>query len=66
MFEACNQLQLDMEVYSEECGVGFEEHFIFIDGELIIDECVDIVEKYNEETMEYERYGGFGDWDFEI
>lgn len=66
LFEACKQLGLDMEVYSEECGFGFQEHYLFIDGELVKDECVDYSEKYNEETKEYESSGGFDDWDFEI
>lgn len=66
LFEACKQLELDMEVYSEECGCGFQEHFKFIEGELVIDECVDYIEVYNEETDEYESSGGFDSWDFEI
>ena len=66
LFEACKQLGLDMEVYSEECGFGFQEHYLFIDGELVKDECVDYSEEYNEETEEYESSGGFDDWDFEI
>lgn len=28
-----------MEVYSEECGFGFQEHYAFADGDLICDEC---------------------------
>lgn len=66
LFEACKQLGLDMEVYSEECGCGFQEHYLFIDGELVEEECVDYSEEYNEETEEYESSGGFDDWDFEI
>ena len=66
LFEACERLDLDMEVYSEECGIGFQEHFLFVDGELLADECVDYTEVYNEETDEYEPEGGFDDWDFEI
>jgi uracil-DNA glycosylase family 4 len=66
LFEACKQLELDMEVYSEECGCGFQEHYLFIDGELVAEECVDYSEEYNEETEEYESSGGFDDWDFEI
>ena len=66
LFEACKQLGLDMEVYSEECGCGFQEHYLFIDGELVEEECVDYSEEYNEETEEFESSGGFDDWDFEI
>ena len=65
LYEACEQLQLDMEVYSEECGCGFQEHYVFIDGNLVTEECVDYTEEYNEETDEYESSGGFV-WDFEI
>lgn len=65
LFEACEQLQLDMEVYSEEAGIGFQEHYVFIDGNLVAEECVDYTEEYNEETDEYESSGGFV-WGFEI
>lgn len=44
LFEACEQLKLDMEVYSEECGCGFQEHLMFIDGKIVADECVDYQE----------------------
>ena len=51
LYEACEQLQLDMEVYSEECGCGFQEHYVFIDGNLVTEECVDYTEY---ELDEYE------------
>lgn len=35
------RLHLDIEVYSSEYGVGFEEHFVVSDGNVIVDECVD-------------------------
>lgn len=35
------RLNLDIEVYSEECGMCFQEHLIVRDGELTTDECVD-------------------------
>ena len=41
LFEACKKWNLDMEVYSEECGCCFQEHFVFIDGDLVCDECVE-------------------------
>ncbi len=65
LFEACEQLNLAMEVYSEEAGNGFQEHYLFDEGQLMIDETVDYTEEYNEETDEYETSGGFV-WDFEI
>ena len=65
LFEACEQLKLAMEVYSEECGEAFQEHYLFDEGQLMIDEVVEYTEEYNEETDEYESSGGFV-WDFEI
>lgn len=44
LFEACKKWNLNMEVYSEECGFEFQEHYIFADGDLICDECVDYYE----------------------
>ena len=38
------RLHLAIEVYSEECGMCFQEHYLFDDGKTIISECVD----YNE------------------
>lgn len=66
LFEACEQLNLDMECYSEESGCGFQEHYLFVDGELIEDECVDYSEEYDEEKDEWISTGGFEEWDFEI
>lgn len=65
LYEACEQLQLDMEVYSEEPGCGFQEHYVFVDGQLVTEETTDYTEEYNEETDEWESSGGF-EWDFEI
>ena len=65
LYEACEQLQLDMEVYSEEPGCGFQEHYVFVDGQLVTEETADYTEEYNEETDEWESSGGFV-WDFEI
>ena len=66
LFEACEQLELAMEVYSEELGDGFHEHYLFDEGQLMISEIVEYTEEYNEETEEYESSGGFDCWDFEI
>ena len=35
------RLNLDIEAFSEECGLEFQEHFLFLKGETIIEECVD-------------------------
>jgi hypothetical protein len=66
LYEACKELDLDMEVYSEEPGCEFQEHYLFVDGELEVSETEHYEEEYNEETGDYESIGGFGDWDFEI
>lgn len=66
LFEACKQLNLDMECYSEECGCEFQEHYLFKDGELLKDECVDYQEVYDEDSEDYFSIGGFDSWDFSI
>jgi hypothetical protein len=35
------RLNLDIEVYSDECGMCFQEHYIITNGEIVCDECVD-------------------------
>lgn len=35
------RLNLSIEVFSEECGCCFQEHYTVIDGKIIEDECVD-------------------------
>ena len=66
LFEACEQLELDMECYSEECGCEFQEHYLFVNRELLKDECVDYSEEYDEESDEWISTGGFEEWAFEI
>lgn len=44
LWEACEKWNLDMEVYSEECGCCFQEHYVFIDGNIICDDCIDYYE----------------------
>lgn len=34
--------KLSVEVYTEEPGVGFAEHYLWTDGELMVDRCVDL------------------------
>lgn len=46
LFEACKKWNLDMEVYSEEGGCCFQEHYVVVNGDLICDECVDWQEYY--------------------
>ena len=48
------RLNLDIEVYSEECGCCFQEHYIIKQGEMVCDECVDweCYDIYDYETKE--------------
>ena len=49
LFEACKKWNLDMEVYSEECGCCFQEHYVVVNGDTICDECVDYYEYWLDE-----------------
>ena len=40
------RLGLDIEVFSEECGMCFQEHYVILNGKLIVDECEDWNEYY--------------------
>lgn len=46
--------QLDAELYSEEDGVGFEEHYKWEKGILVIDKCCDLVEFHIDDIMDDE------------
>ena len=54
LFEACREWNLDMEVYSEEPGCEFQEHYICLKGDVVCDECVEYHEYdiYEYETKE--------------
>ena len=41
LFEACKKWNLSMEVYSEESGCCFQEHYVCVNGDVLIDDCVD-------------------------
>ena len=43
------KLNLEIEVYSEESGCCFQEHYIIINGDIECDECVDWTEIWVEE-----------------
>ena len=49
------KLGLDIEVYSEEGGMCFQEHYIIIKGEMVRDECVDWQEFWVEEFETKEK-----------
>ncbi len=46
LWEACEKWSLDMEVYSEEGGCCFQEHFVSIEGDIVCEECVEWSEYY--------------------
>lgn len=41
-------LHLNIEIVSEEGGIGFQEHYVIIDGELEVEQCTDWFEPYFE------------------
>jgi hypothetical protein len=65
LFEACEEYHVNMEVYSEESGCGFSEHYSYNDGE-ILDECVNFSEECDEDTGEWTTSGGFPEWAFDV
>lgn len=59
------EFELDIEIFSEEGGCGFMEHYLINNGEIIIDDCIDYHEDYDEETDEYTPVGGLA-WEYAI
>ena len=60
----CEKLKIGMEVWSQEPGVGFEEHYIVhADGKIIVNDCEDWHEIWEDEDGEEldqpEEEGGF-------
>lgn len=66
LLEISKTYNVDIEVYSEEPGLCFQEHYVIRNGCLEVEEEVPYYENYNEETGEYESEGGFGSWEFSI
>ena len=58
-------LNLDIEIFSEETGVCFQEHYNVTNGNIIINDEVHIIVDFDEETQEDNIQGGF-DWKFNI
>jgi len=50
------QLNLEIEVYSEEPGMDFQEHYYVANGEEIVDDCVDFAIQYFENQQELDEY----------
>lgn len=65
LVELSKELDLEIEVFSEEPGCGFMEHYIIKNGELIVNKCHEYEEVYDEKTEEYTSIGGI-DWDYTI
>lgn len=63
------RLNLKIEVYSEEPGCGFMEHYLIDNGEILIEDCVDYEEVLDEEgieTGEIKIIGGFENRNYNI
>lgn len=52
------RLQLDIEIFSEEPGMGFTEHYRVINGQVIVYEC----ENYSEYYYDSYDFPNFEDW----
>ena len=66
LFQAADELKLNIEVYSTEPGCQFAEHYKYENGECIDDECEPYQEEWNEDSDEYIEEGGFGEWSFDL
>ena len=60
LFETCEKYHVNMEVYSEEPGCNFAEHFYYNNGK-IYKKVGRFSETYNEEEGDYITTGGFPD-----
>lgn len=41
LWEACGRWNIDMEVFSEEPGCAFQEHYLVIDGQVVHEDCIE-------------------------
>lgn len=55
---------VSIEIFSEEAGMGFAEHYILINGGFRIDDCRNFYEHYDEENDKVILNGGYMDYDF--
>lgn len=49
LLKLSKELNLDIEVFSDEPGVGFREHYLIKNGEFLIDDCIDLEYEETEE-----------------
>jgi hypothetical protein len=52
------ELNLEIESWSDECGMCFQEHYLYKNGECLIDECVDWYEYFYDED-DYDSFEDF-------
>ena len=52
------ELKLEIECWSDECGCCFQEHYLYKNGECLIDDCVEWNEYYYDE-YDYESFEEF-------
>lgn len=52
-------LQLEMEAWSQEPGVGFEEHYVYDKGTCLVDECADADFWWGGMIDDYDSYEEF-------
>lgn len=62
--DVSEQLNLVIEVFSKEPGVGFQEHVLIAQGDVITDDCVDYEEHWVEEFETIEEYNAEYDTNF--
>lgn len=55
------ELGLDMEAYSEECGLEFAEHYIYKHGECVVDDVEDFRE-YFWDRVQFKTYEEYKDY----
>lgn len=59
-------LNLDIEIFSEEIGMCFCEHFLIKHGEIIINDCKDFESVYIEEYNTYEEFRKSDDYNSKV
>lgn len=66
IYEACEQLGIDMECYAETPESDLQEHLLFEGGQIVVDAKIDCPYEYDEEDGTLVTDGGYGDWTFEL
>lgn len=65
LVEESRILNLDIEIFSEEMVSEFMEHFLIKKGEILINDCINYTEEYDELLDEYKYVGGV-EWNYQI